>query len=1165
VSLTRRQLTDIDALLDEMLDLPEHQRLAALHRRGIDDPAVRAEVDSLLRAAQASAAFLSKPARPQVARPQVAQVDPDAAVDKRIGAWRIVRLLGRGGMGDVYEAVRADGNFEQRAAIKLLQREAVAQLQRFQAERQILATLDHPGIARLYDGGVSEDDRPYMVMEYVEGRPITEYCALIGANVEQRLDLFKQVCAAVAFAHRSRIVHRDLKPSNILVTADGTVKLLDFGIAKFLDAQAARLTHAAGAPMTPVCAAPEQLTGQPITGATDVYALGLLLFELLTGTHPWMGADTPMLQAMRTVLERPAPLASRAAAANEFRPVPARSLRGDLDAVIAKALRKEPQLRYATATALEADVSRVLRGLPVHARDGVRLYVVGRSLRRHRWVIAGIAAMLICAAAGVQAARWQAQHARRAAAGYSLALVGFRDLQHKESDAWVAAALTEMLATELSSGERVQVVEDELVRDALKGMTPDSAGGYASDALARLGERVGADYVLSGSYLLTPGPDIAMLRIDLTLRDAHTGRRVAAFAQQAGLQDLTPLVKDAGASIRDKLGIQPKGAEALTGIANAQPPSVDVARLLAQAHDDMEHYQAARAKDELLQAIAEAPAYAPAYLDLSEAWSALGFRQKATAAAEQAASRAESLPPQMRLQVDAVLQAAKYQWNKADDDWRKLILLRPAVVEYRLRHIEVLLAAGATSDAQAALKALRALTKDKSDPRVELAAAHVDAALSDPKAAAADARKALEFATLDETPGLIADAQLALAQAQSRLGQAADTEAAARAAIDAYRASGNPRGEAEARRELARQLAEDNQVQLGREESQRALSIFQSIGDIGGVANIYRDVCESLWVMGERDGAQAAARQGLRISREIGDLKLQAWMLQALANIGSDEAASDEVVRDFREVIEVAARSGDPGGHVWALATYADTARLRGEMLQARNACSQATAEAEPLSDPQFAIYSGFVCAEVKLDGGEPTAAQAMLLDVIDRSKSSGNSIYLANAQMTLAELDLEASGCAHSQDVLQSAIDTFAAGEKRTGEAEAVAVQALCQQAAGDIAGRDKSIARARVLRDGINSRQEVFFVDITLARIGFAKGAHNDAIARLNAMAADAAARHWLTWALEAKLAAWQLAASSGEKAMAAKLRRELERSAREHGLVRILTRLQQLSRQV
>src|ERR1700733_11422957 len=287
VGLDPRQRIRVDALLDELLDLPEEARLANLGGRSAEDPAVLEEVASLLRAAHASGGFLDEP--PRSPADDVVQ---DAAIGVRLGAWTITRLIGRGGMGDVYEATRADADFEQRVAIKLLQREAAAQLERFQAERQILARLEHPGIARLYDGGVTEDGRPFMAMEYVEGRSITEYCQLTHASLEQRLALFIQVCDAVAYAHRNLIVHRDLKPSNILVTPNGAVKLLDFGIAKLLDAQRARVTQAAATPMTPICAAPEQLTGAAVTTATDVYALGLLLFELLSGTHPWMGSDT---------------------------------------------------------------------------------------------------------------------------------------------------------------------------------------------------------------------------------------------------------------------------------------------------------------------------------------------------------------------------------------------------------------------------------------------------------------------------------------------------------------------------------------------------------------------------------------------------------------------------------------------------------------------------------------------------------------------------------------------------------------------------------------------------------------------------------------------------------------------------------------------------------
>jgi eukaryotic-like serine/threonine-protein kinase len=404
--LSPAQRARVDALLDEMFDLPEAQRIANLRARRIEDSAVLAEVESLLRSASASDGFLAIPPKPPAE-----DLTADGTLGLRLGAWRITRLLGRGGMGEVYEARRADGNFEQKVAIKLLQREAAAQMERFHAERQILARLEHPGIARLYDGGVTEDGRPFMVMELVEGRPITEYCKITGATFEQRLALFVQVCDAVAFAHRNLIVHRDLKASNILVTPNGAVKLLDFGIAKLLDAQLARVTQAASTPMTPICAAPEQLTGGAVTTATDVYALGLLLFELLSGTHPWMGSDTPVLQAMRTVLQKPAPSLSRAAETQPNAPVPARLLRGDLDAIVAKALRKEPGDRYATVEAIKLDVERARRGEPVEAREGARLYVISRTLRRYRWVAAAVSAVIVSLAAGLGVAAWQAEKA----------------------------------------------------------------------------------------------------------------------------------------------------------------------------------------------------------------------------------------------------------------------------------------------------------------------------------------------------------------------------------------------------------------------------------------------------------------------------------------------------------------------------------------------------------------------------------------------------------------------------------------------------------------------------------------------------------------------------------------------------------------------------------
>jgi len=405
--LSAAQRLRADELIDVLLDLPAAARADYLARFDADDPAVLREVESLLRATQQCGDFLATPARLRLE-----QEGEPVPPDMRVGAWELTRHIGRGGMGVVYEATRAEGDFAQRVAIKLLRSEGIAELGRFNVERQILARLEHPGIARLYDGGIAPDGRPYMVMELIAGEPITEYCTRTQASLEERLRLFVQVCEAVAYAHHNLVVHRDLKPANILVTAAGQVKLLDFGVAKLIAADDQDLTRTAAAPLTPASAAPEQLLGGPVTTATDVYTLGLLLFELLTGARPWSPAGAPIAHAMRVVLERPAPVLSTTAARLTDPPFPPRMLRGDFDAIVAKSLRKEPAHRYTTVDALQLDVERALSGDAVSARSGARMYQLGRFLRRYRWGMVAVIAVVLSLAVGLGAAAWQARRAQ---------------------------------------------------------------------------------------------------------------------------------------------------------------------------------------------------------------------------------------------------------------------------------------------------------------------------------------------------------------------------------------------------------------------------------------------------------------------------------------------------------------------------------------------------------------------------------------------------------------------------------------------------------------------------------------------------------------------------------------------------------------------------------
>jgi serine/threonine protein kinase len=329
------------------------------------------------------------------------------SLGKRIGPYLVDGLLGRGGMGVVYRAHRADGEFEQKVAIKLIDLPLATATfrERFRQERQILASLEHPYIARLLDGGVTAHGDPYLVMEFVDGIPIHRYCERQNLTLRQRLKLFLKVCEAVQFAHQNFVVHRDLKPDNILIAADGTPRLLDFGTAKLLTptiaAAGVGLTRDGCQSFTPQYASPEQVLGHPVTAASDTYSLGVLLYLLLTGSLPYELAELTTAELLRVVCNEP-----------PRKPVPSAALGwqldADLDAILRKALRKEPGARYATAAELASDVHAWLDDLPVAARRGNLRYKTGKFIRRNRVSVAASALLIASLIAGVIGVAWQA-------------------------------------------------------------------------------------------------------------------------------------------------------------------------------------------------------------------------------------------------------------------------------------------------------------------------------------------------------------------------------------------------------------------------------------------------------------------------------------------------------------------------------------------------------------------------------------------------------------------------------------------------------------------------------------------------------------------------------------------------------------------------------------
>ncbi|WP_431049620.1 protein kinase domain-containing protein [Roseateles sp. L2-2] len=424
-ALDKQRWIALSPLLDELLDLegPDRARRLAEIRAG--DVAMAEHLEALLARDEAlnGEAFLEQPAAEALQGPVPSALPPLDFSGESLGPYELERELGQGGMGAVWLASRADGRFEGQVAVKFLKSGLFGKGDsgRFEREGQILARLSHPNIARLLDAGVHNGHQPYLVLEYVDGLPIDRYCQINALDVESRIQLFLDVLAAVAHAHSRLILHRDLKPSNILVTHEGQVKLLDFGIAKLLDdathsGAATELTQRAGSAFTPQYAAPEQVQQADVTTATDVYALGVLLYQMLGGRHPTADDTQTHLDRLRAVVEL-VPKRLSDVARDQLDPVIARQaklLRGDLDTIVGKALKKKPSERYANAESMAVDLRHWLAHEPITARPDTRFYVLGRFVRRHRWSVAAssVAVLAMVSLTGVSVL--QARRAERA-------------------------------------------------------------------------------------------------------------------------------------------------------------------------------------------------------------------------------------------------------------------------------------------------------------------------------------------------------------------------------------------------------------------------------------------------------------------------------------------------------------------------------------------------------------------------------------------------------------------------------------------------------------------------------------------------------------------------------------------------------------------------------
>ncbi len=640
----------LESLFDRARTLGSDERSRFLDEQCAGDTELHAEVARLLAANDSAGDFISTPAIHQFA----ANDPHDSIVGRPFGPYRVVGEIARGGMGAVYLAERADGEFRQRVALKVIKRgmDTDLVLKRFRAERQMLATLEHPNIARLLDGGSTDDGRPYFIMEYIEGQSIDDYADSRQLGVRDRLALFLNVCDAVQYAHEHRIVHRDIKPGNILVTSDGAPKLLDFGIAKALDPDddAPTGTITVARIMTPEYASPEQIEGRQATVTSDVYSLGVVLYRLLTGGSPYrLTSRDPIMIAEAVRTTEP----SKPSTAVEQVPRLRHELRGDLDTIVLMALRKEPERRYHTVRGLADDIRRYLNGEPVRARSDALPYRASKFVRRHRASVVASSVTACVLALGVALAAWRWPLGRTpAGALMPRDRVLVADFADRIGDSTLAAAVSDAIRVDLTQSSFVQLLSGRETRSGLARMAR-SPNVALDDSLAReLAVREGVKAFVTGTVTRVGG----RLTLVAQLVGAEKGNLLAAFRETAAdSNDTIAAIGRLSASLRARMGESLRNIDATPPLDQVTTSSLAALRLFTAGDRLIRAGHRDSSNMMYLRAVALDTGFASAYRALARSYGDAGEPGRGLEFLRHAVANQQRLPFYERYQTLASL------------------------------------------------------------------------------------------------------------------------------------------------------------------------------------------------------------------------------------------------------------------------------------------------------------------------------------------------------------------------------------------------------------------------------------------------------------------------------------------------------------------------------
>jgi eukaryotic-like serine/threonine-protein kinase len=1149
MDLTPAQWEKVKTLFEGALERAHAERSSYLEGNE-SDPEIRAEVERLLAHHVETGGFLSKggfslpPARH----------DPETSQSFVVGdvvaaRFRILRFLARGGMGEVYEA--EDLELHERVALKSIRSELLhdeKSLERFKREVHLARQVTHPNVCRIYelfwhsrnqDGPLSQGAVVFVAMEMLQGETLTEFLKRDSRlSMAEALPIALQMAAGLGAAHAAGIVHRDFKPGNVHLVprAQGVrVVITDFGLAlrSSHDLASVSVTGTGEVLGTPAYMSPEQVEGKELTPASDIYSLGLVLYQMITGTRPFQGS-TPLSVAVSRLREDP---------------TPPHKLIPDLDrrweSLILKCLQRDPKARFQSGD----EVAAALRG-DVRTR---RTSTPGLLL--------GALALILVIAGGV----WLTPRMRRqpapasdstaiarpAVIRRSVAVLPLRNLSGWADKQWVSTALPEMLTAELAAGGKLRTIPGENVTRASADLKLTGMQTLARDTLGLLRNYLGSDYVVMGSYLDQGGRPTPQIRIDLWLQDTQTGEIAATVSEKGSESDLDNLATRAGTDLRQKLGAGELTAADAAGVRASLSANPEAQRLYSEGLEKFRLAEAIAARPLLESAIAADPNFALAHSALADVWAFMGYDENARQESKKALYLASGLSREERLWIEGMNWELNGKWDKAVDIYRSLFEFFPDNVKYGLRLAAAQERARTTDEALATLAALQRLpSPDRDDPQIDLERA----AVYDAKGAYKEEQVAAEAATnrarmlgatqlqalalqressAYEKQGKLDDALLG-AQESARIsdaagehseeaialslegivyfdkGEFAEAIKAYNSSLDLHRATGDVRGTAYTLNDLANVLGQQGDLAGAIKMYNESLNTFREVGDKLAVAMVLGNIAARTIQQGDLKQGKKLLEEGLVASREIGDQERTSTVLYNLGEVLRFQGDLKGARKMYQQAEDVSQRIGDQSGVAYALYSMGDVSTAEGDLAGAREK------------------YNASIALRTKI--GE-----------------KGN---VAEAQMGLAVLSIEDGHADEAMNLLMPAREEF--HKEGLGDDEILADTMLARVflSQGKLADAERESAAAHNLLAQSQDISARLRAAIGAAQVQAAAGKSADATRMLEETTATTRKFGYLGYQLEARLALGEVEIASGKVGAGLNLLKDVQNQAQLSG---------------